>query len=793
MDKLARKDKDVVARIIDHRIKQDDLRQMLTALSEDDRDEFVVKVADTLRKTTALLEVSKQVSDTLSLDVLLPRTVTLISEFLDADRCTLFLNDQASSELFSRVAEGDLTHEIRFPNHLGIAGSVFKSGESAIIEDAYADDRFNQEVDRKTGYRTRNILCAPIKTGRGEIIGVAQVLNKNQGDFSPDDLDLLQVLTSQAASAFVNAQLHEDIERARRDESELLEITTAISQELQLEPLLQKIMETVTANLNADRSTLFMYDKKTDELWSHVAQGMETKEIRFPAHLGIAGSVFKSGETINIPDAYADDRFNQEVDKKTGYHTHTILCMPVINKQSKTIGVVQVLNKQGGPFRTKDELRLRAFTSQATIAIENAQLFEEVVSMKNYNESILESMSNGVITITADNEIATANRAALSLFRCVDQPEKLLGKSTESFFFGQNAWIAVTLDSVRSSGKTSVALDVELWLNQEEPSAASVNLSVLPLLDSKEQHIGCLLMLEDITKEKRLRSTMARYMTKEVADKLLEDGEAVLGGQTQKATILFTDIRSFTSISEVLGATETVRLLNDYFSIMVDIILDHNGILDKYIGDAMMAVFGAPFATSEDADNALQGAIEMVVALRRFNQTRVSAGEDPVHMGVGINTDEVLSGNIGSIKRMDYTVIGDGVNLASRLESANKLYGTKILISENTAQALRKDYRLREVDKIRVKGKNEPVSVFAVMDCHDEQSFPRMNEVLARYQHGLEHYHNRNWSMAQTLFAEALSLNPNDSVSGLYLKRCQHFHTTPPADDWDGIWTMTSK
>ncbi len=420
-------DLDLVGTIVGHRLQQGDIKRILAKLSANDRDSFADKLSDVLRKTAALLEVARRVSDTLQLDTLLPRMVGLVAELVGADRCTIFLYDRDNDQLYSRVAMGDNVGEIRIPASAGIAGAVFRANQPEIIADAYADQRFNREVDKKTGYTTRNILCAPIVDGSGAAIGITQVLNKLSGAFSPDDLTLLQSINAQAASAFMNAQLHEQLERQRNEESRLLEVTTAISRELQLQPLLQKIMETVTAILDADRSTLFMHDKKTGELWSNVAQGVGTKQIRFPAHLGIAGSVFTAGETVNIPDAYADARFNSAVDKATGYKTNTILTMPVVNKQGERIGVTQVLNKRGGPFTKTDEKRLAAFGAQAAIAIENAQLFEQVVAVKNYNDAILQSMSNGVVTVDADGGMRTANHAALRLFRAEDTPEHIVG------------------------------------------------------------------------------------------------------------------------------------------------------------------------------------------------------------------------------------------------------------------------------------------------------------------------------------------------------------------------------
>jgi adenylate cyclase len=793
---------DVINQLVDRNLRQDDIHRILLKLSSADRDIFTSKLAELLRKTSALLTVSRRLADSLSLDVLLPRMVELISDFLDAERCTIFLYDKETDELYTKAAVG-LSSEIRFPAHHGIAGAVFKTGQPVHIQDAYADPRFNPEIDKRTGFHTRNILCVPIRhrnDGSTQIVGVAQVLNKKSGDFASEDLTLLDTLNSQAASAFVNALLHEEIQRARAEEVQLLEVTAAVSKELQLHPLLLKIMETVATILEADRATLFVHDPKKNELWALAAQGDKVAEIRFPSHLGIAGHVFTTGDTINIPDAYADPRFNRAVDKKTGYRTQTILCMPVINKKGQIIAVTQVLNKRGGPFTGIDEKRLRAFSAQASIAMENAQLFDEVNRVKNYNESILESMSNGVITVNAAGTIVKANSAALKLLRCDGAPDRIAAKSVREFFQGANAWIAESVENVQRTAKPSVAMNADLVLEPageasataRRPEVASINLSVVPLSEA-DGSLGCILMIDDITYEKRLKSTMARYMPKEVADKLLEEGEAALGGKVQHATVLFTDIRSFTSISEAAGAQETVKLLNEYFSIMVDIILEKGGILDKYIGDAIMAVFGAPFSAPDDADRAVQAAIGMLRAMRVFNEKRAAQGLAPVLMGVGINSDEVLSGNIGSLKRMDYTVIGDGVNLASRLEGANKAYGTEVLISESTVRELQGRYTLREVDKIRVKGKSRPVGVYEVLDHFGEKSLARDPELLERFCAGQERYRKGDWHAAHSVFEAILSRNPRDGVSRLYRERCLYFLEHPPASDWDGVWVMKDK
>ena len=789
-------DLDIVMEILGHRLEQGDIQRILAKLQGDDRRLLTAKVADLLRKTSALLEISRRVADSLSLDVLLPRMVKLVSEFLAAERTTIFLYARETGELFSRVAQGDLKQEIRIPKDAGLAGHVFTTGESLRIADAYEDARFNREVDRKTGFRTRSVLCVPIRHRNLGVIGVIQVLNHEGGEFSIADVTLLETIAAQASTGFENARLHEAVERARAQETKLLDITTAISQELKLKPLLRKIMETVATLLEADRSTLFLYDSKTNELWSQVALG--AAEIRFPAHMGIAGGVFTSGETVNIPDAYADHRFNPEVDRKTGYRTHNILCMPVRSKQGEVMGVIQALNKNGGPFLPVDEKRLEAFCAQAAIAIENAKLFEEVINIKNYNESILRSMSNGVLTLDAEDVVVTANEAARRILREADTGVCPVGARALDFFGSHNGWVADALARVRASGEADVAMDATLVLPHtatadSSGATASVNMTTTPLKDAKGSSLGCMMVMEDLTREKRLRGTMARYMAKEVADKLLEEGESALGGTIQMATVLFSDIRDFTTISERLGAQETVRMLNDYFSIMVDIILNNHGILDKYIGDAIMAVFGAPFPGPNDADNGVTAAIEMLRALAPFNEERLATGQEPVYIGVGLNTDEVLSGNIGSDRRMDYTVIGDGVNLASRLEGANKPYGTQILISEFTRRALQGEYLSREVDLVRVKGKTEPVAVFEVMDHLTDAIFPNLSEVVGHYAEGRAAYREWDWNRAMDRFGRALAASPGDSVSKLYVDRCRYFQEHPPDSGWDGVWEMKTK
>ena len=347
----------ILEQIFEHRLAKKDTPDR-SQLSADHRAVLIGKFGDLLRRLSSLMKINDTRQGSLSLDTVLHRLMDIVTDALEADRSTLFLFDRETQELFSRVAQGDLVDEIRIQNGVGIAGIVFATGESVVIPDAYADERFNPDVDKQTGYKTRNILCAPVRNWDNRIIGVTEVLNRQEGDFSDEDLALLEALTSHAAAALESSQLYESVEKALSDEAQLLGVTAALASELKLDVLLDKIMSITTIVLEADRSTLFLYDGTTHELWSKVAEG--TSEIRIPTGAGIAGTVFATGNTINIPDAYADERFNPAIDKATGYITRSILCMPVITNEGKTIGVTQVLNKVGGPFGPRDEKRLMA-------------------------------------------------------------------------------------------------------------------------------------------------------------------------------------------------------------------------------------------------------------------------------------------------------------------------------------------------------------------------------------------------------------------------------------------------
>ncbi len=746
--------------------------------------------AERVDQLQMMLDVSRQVASMDTLDAVLDTLVSVAVDQTGAERGSLFLHDAASGELFSRIAQGLKRREIRILDDVGIAGSTFHSGESVIIHDAYNDDRFNRQVDAETGFTTKSILATPVRNAKNEIIGVAQVLNKVDGEFTKQDLAVLEGVTTQCAITLQSMQLVERMEETRRREIEFLNIVSEMTSELELSTLLRRVMTEATAMLDAERSTLFINDEKTSELFSHVGEGLDAMEIRLPNHLGIAGSVFTSGQAINIPHAYTDLRFNPSFDKQSGFFTRSILCVPVVNKAGDVIGVTQVLNKSGGPFTSEDESRLKAFTAQIAIGLENAKLFGDIQSMKNYNESMLQSMSNGVITFDEEGANRTCNQAGGKILRT--EPAEMVGKSPLDILGEANQWLIDKIQRVTETDIGESLTDVELVFGEETVSA---NVTVLPMESGEGASLGTLAMIEDISDAKRAKSTLSRYMDPGLAAQMLSGGnqDDILGGKDTTATVLFSDIRGFTTITEKLGAQGTVALLNDYFELMVDCISDQGGMLDKFIGDAIMAAFGIPMAHDDDEDRGLRAGINMITALREWNAERASRGEPPVDMGLGLNTDRIVAGNIGSKKRMDYTMIGDGVNLAARIESACKQYSARILLSEYTAAKLKGVYRLREVDKVVVKGKTEPVGILECLDYHDDATFPNLMDVLGNFNEGVKIYRGQDWDRAAGFFAKALEANPDDTLSQTYIDRCNLMKANPPGDEWDGVWIMKDK
>jgi adenylate cyclase len=291
-----------------------------------------------------------------------------------------------------------------------------------------------------------------------------------------------------------------------------------------------------------------------------------------------------------------------------------------------------------------------------------------------------------------------------------------------------------------------------------------------------------------------IKNMFQHYLTSSVVNELLKHPDMLkLGGERRIATAFFSDIKSFTTVSEALPPEELVAQLNDYLSAMTEIVLKYDGYLDKYEGDAIMAIFGVPVDQTDHAERACTAALEMQETLVGLRKRWQMLGRPLFHVRIGINSGAMVAGNIGGENRFDYTVIGDAVNLASRLEGANKVYDTSIMISEFTRELLGDKFVLRELDLIRVKGKIKPVRVYELVAKSRTALSNTQLLVLDEYEHGLAEYKKRNWDQAVSHFDKALLVEPQDGPSKFYVERCEYFKTHPLPDDWDGVFEMKTK
>ena len=811
------------------------------------KESFTQVVADVENKlqvvnqTLSLLDMIDSEGFDSILDEML-RSITLkTGELLNADRTTIFLLDEERNELWSIVAKGDNGQplELRLPADRGIAGEVATFKKVVNIPfDFYDDPRsaFAQLQDKKTGYRTYTMLALPLLNDNEELVAVIQLINKlkinsdpiatlderiDMGGFTDADKEVFDQFAPSIRLILESSRSFYKATQRQRAAAALMTATQSLSQSsLDLEDTLKRVMDEAKKLMNADRSTLWLLDVDNNQLWTkiQIADG-SLREIRIPRNAGFAGLVAETGEPLIIGfDLYNDPRseVSKQTDQKTGYRTCSMLCMPVYNADHELIGVTQLINKkkQGdfppynpadwpnapecwkASFHRSDQEFMQAFNIQAGVALQNAKLFATVKQQEQMQRDILRSLSNGVISTDKNGNVIAANESAKKLLGLKDE-EKIETKNVTELLRLEKGdfkkWFKDALDGESVKSRQQYYPEQTLLSFGEEQH--SINLSINSIADAKDVKTvyGALVVMEDISNEKRLKSTMYRYMTQEVAEQLLASGDTGLGGKRKEVSVLFSDIRSYTTLTEGMEAEEVVAMLNEYFESMVDAVFTYKGTLDKYIGDAIMAVFGSPLPLDDHAWCAVQTAVEMRHRLADFNAKRNSIGKMPISIGIGIHSDQVVSGNIGSSKRMELTSIGDGVNLGSRLEGTSKMYGTDIVISEKTYQPCADRVYVRELDFITVKGKTEPVTIYELVGLRSENIPSAKLNIIEHYQKGREYYRNRRFAQALAEFGQVQEIDPKNKAAILHIERCNHFLNEPPPENWDGVWKLTEK
>ena len=667
------------------------------------------------RKAMALVEVADLLKQSdLGFNVVLRQIMILFEKKIGADRCTLFLVDETRGELWSSVSSG-LKNEIRFSLSKGIAGYVARTGEAVNIEDAYADPRFNSSFDRKTGYKTKAVLCMPIHNSHGRVVGVAMMINSTRslGVFDEDDIELLEMCCKHIGISMYTHELFEATRRFQRQSEIMHDVSHALSFEMETRPLFRTIMDKLRELIDCDRCNVFVADYEAKELWSMLFQSNEdmvtkkkqtekkgkhhtpslslssthlpsstspsststtttaasstllspspssllrresapvqgpssirsqqekhlnvttssstdsksrprtlslmkpnstsrisasssstssrsatssiigdsSQKFRIPMGKGIAGYVVTTGNLVNVRDAYEDDRFNSAVDKKTGYRTRTILCVPIRGPHgNKVIGCVQMINKKKGVFDNDDESIVTAFAAHIGITLQNISIYDEAV-------------------------------------------------------------------------------------------------------EAQERHY----------------SLLRRMLPAHIVDKL-HTGETYIAEPHERLFVLFSDIVNFTAMAAKITPQELVVLLNRIFGIFDTLTDRFNVYKVETIGDAYMVVAGLPFTKNPYPGIAI---CEMAKAMQKsLCDVNDPTTNKPVQIRVGIHYGPAVAGTVGE-KMPRFCFFGDTVNTASRMESTG--VPGHIQISSSVYEEVKEWYQVEERGSVKVKGKGEMCTYF---------------------------------------------------------------------------------
>lgn len=555
-----------------------------------------------------------------------------------------------------------------------------------------------------------------------------------------------------------------------------------------IEQLMERTLELVFLNIPAERGSVWLRDLETNEvecLAARVRMGNDNAATEISK--SIAREAVETKKAIMVRQVLSDKRFNQSASVQS-LQICSAMCAPLYHK-GEVWGFLYVDSSTQVDAFANDHLGiLTAMAMFTATGIEKIHSVQETIATRNHLQSMLESISHLVLTLDREGRLQTVNRCPKRQMG-IDQ-DQMRNLPYPEWFGDRNAELVSLFQKVYQTSQPGYLGDYEIV--SEDGQRASANCTVVPLLDFQNNHNGVVAILEDLTREKRIASALGRYLSPSLAQRVIQDGETRLGGMKQKVTILFSDIRNYTSLTEAMDAQQVVEMLNAYFTEMVEPVFAERGFLDKYIGDSLMAVFGVPYTEQDDAIRACRTALGMQRALDTFNDRQKSRGLFPVRIGIGLSTGDVISGNIGSQKRLEYTCIGDGVNLASRIEGVTKLYEVPILISQFTEQELDDKFITREIDCVRVLGKREPIRIYELVAADWSEVSPTQKDCMESYKQGLTLYREGQWQAAAEKFHTGMQLN-NDGPSRILYLRCQVFTNNPPSDKWDGTYDLDNK
>jgi class 3 adenylate cyclase/ActR/RegA family two-component response regulator len=401
-------------------------------------------------------------------------------------------------------------------------------------------------------------------------------------------------------------------------------------------------------------------------------------------------------------------------------------------------------------------------------------------SIGRIGDQLLDGLETGVLVFNPEGALVRANPAARRILQGWDLTlnGSTVGTLCDEFNYalGQEIW-----DAIGGSGD-SVPADVNIA--KPDGEWISARRVIRPIVVSGKP-CGALVLLDDIALKRRMQSLLEKTMSSNVARAMIDNSDAALGGAMREVSVLFADIRGFTPLAETLGARRVVDLLNEYFSYMADVIGAEDGIIDKYIGDAIMVLFGVPTSRGDDADRAVAAARRMHRALKLMNELR---GGPVLKIGIGLGSGPAIAGQIGSPERMNYTVIGAPANLASRIEGLTKTYGANILICGETYKRLTRPVPARKLDVVILQGRETPTEIFEIF----VEDTAAASGWLGEFDAGVTAYLAGDFVVAQAHLARAKDLNPDDVMAGVLAQRCRRLGLRSPGE-WAGAWKLTEK
>ena len=596
--------------------------------------------------------------------------------------------------------------------------SVFKPPKNIktqLINYRYKHLIINNEKNWISGELKKYIKNASIKVilpliHKDQLLGILCIGKKFMSEsYSNSDFKILEIISNHLTKALYNYELIDIVERKKNElNMKLLELETLFDISVAISSVLDddlgnEILWRSVGILNASKGIIFLKNDSSPILQPHVNFNWEMDFPLISQNLAIFKNIIENrkGKILTIKD-------NFPIQKKL--NEKNLIITPILTK-NKLIGFMILANKETRsgtePFNSLDLDLLSSLSNQAAVAMENAKLFKDITKEKQFNESILGSIATGVITLDKLGEVDSINSAGLKIIEM--QKEEVIGNHYH-YLFEKDEEIISLINSSENEGIINSEINLPFYTVSKE---TVINISIAPRVGPKKNAEGLVIAIEDISDVSKVKNTFKRYVSKQVVDEILDNQSNLnLGGEEREATVLFTDIRGFTSMSEKMDPKTVVSTLNEYFSEMIDIVFKYNGTLDKIIGDELMIVYGAPLSSEDDTTRALKTAIEMQACIKKMNVNRKKKKEAEILVGAGINRGNVVSGNIGSREMMDYTVIGDTVNLGSRLCSvANP---GEILVSNSVFEVSKCDFAFKKLNPINVKGKKNKVNVYLV-------------------------------------------------------------------------------